>query len=232
MLVDARRRAKFLNRLFDAKGRLFLDIGCSDGRVEERFGKYKDRFVGIDIDEKALRAAKGGYLKAVLADAVHLPFKDESFDGIICSEVMEHIKDDHQAAKEIARVLKRDRALVVSVPNGEFENMFLFKSLARNYYKRLENIVLHVRKGYTVSGIKRLFESESLRLQKYEYDLKAVGAFFHLFLWFLYSHQETKFRRFILRSYIRLLAVLAPMYSLDNILKREGLQIFARFVKV
>jgi len=45
-----------------------------------------------------------------------LPFKDEVFDVVICSEVLEHISDNKTAIAELVRVLKTGKDLVVSVP--------------------------------------------------------------------------------------------------------------------
>lgn len=231
MLVDAKRRVKFIDKLFDARGQLFLDVGCTDARVVLALKRNKDFFVGIDIDIRALNTAKNTGIKAVAASAEHLPFKEGAFDGIICSEVLEHLADDRGAIKEIARVLKKSGLLVISVPNSEIEKILPFKALVKNYYQRLESAVSHVRKGYTLCELKALCEAESLRLREFDYDLKIIGAIFHLTLYYLYSHQEDKFRRFVLRTYLRLLRILAPLYSFDDVLKRKGLQIFASFIK-
>ena len=50
------------------------------------------------------------------ADATKLPFKDNSFDVVICSEVLEHIPENRAAIAELVRVLKKGKKLVVSVP--------------------------------------------------------------------------------------------------------------------
>ena len=49
-------------------------------------------------------------------DGTRLPFADDTFDRIICSEVMEHIPDDRAAARELARVLKPGGTIAVTVP--------------------------------------------------------------------------------------------------------------------
>lgn len=49
-------------------------------------------------------------------DALSLPFATDSFDAVICSEVLEHIPDYEGALREIARVLKPGGVLAVSVP--------------------------------------------------------------------------------------------------------------------
>lgn len=50
------------------------------------------------------------------ADITALPFADNNFDHIICSEVLEHIPDEAAAAAELVRVLKPGGNLIVSVP--------------------------------------------------------------------------------------------------------------------
>jgi len=52
----------------------------------------------------------------VNGDGTGLPFGDDTFDVIVCSEVMEHIPDDSAAAAELARVLKPGGLLAVTVP--------------------------------------------------------------------------------------------------------------------
>jgi SAM-dependent methyltransferase len=49
-------------------------------------------------------------------DLVQLPFKDETFDAIICNHVLEHILDDNQAMRELFRVLKKNAWAILQVP--------------------------------------------------------------------------------------------------------------------
>ena len=52
------------------------------------------------------------------ANALDLPFADDSFDKVICSEVLEHIHDYQGVLREINRVLKSDGILAISVPRA------------------------------------------------------------------------------------------------------------------
>ena len=52
----------------------------------------------------------------VKADICDLPFKDDSFDTIICNHVLEHIKDDTKAMKEIYRTLKPGGTAILQIP--------------------------------------------------------------------------------------------------------------------
>lgn len=56
----------------------------------------------------------------LIADATNLPFKNNFFDRIIASEVLEHIPDDMKALNEMYRVLKPGGVIMVTVPNHDY----------------------------------------------------------------------------------------------------------------
>ena len=118
------------NRLRIKPGFEILDIGCGSGRHTCEAYRLPDVFaVGADLKfEDLVEAAErlrlhdrlgengGGVWDLAAANITNLPFKDEGFDLVICSEVLEHIENHLDAIHEIVRVLKPDRNLVVSVP--------------------------------------------------------------------------------------------------------------------
>lgn len=55
-------------------------------------------------------------LADVKADICDLPFKDHSFDFILCNHVLEHIPDDTKAMQEIYRVLKPGGTAILQIP--------------------------------------------------------------------------------------------------------------------
>ena len=58
-------------------------------------------------------------------DAFHLPFRDATFDKVICSEVMEHVHDFTGAARELARVLRPGGLAAVTIPTATSEHLYL-----------------------------------------------------------------------------------------------------------
>lgn len=104
-----------------------LDAGCGAGRhLCEAFRGNGIDVVGIDVNwgdlEKTrsflclMSATCNGHWLIAKGDVTHLPFQNESFDAVICAEVLEHIPDNRLAVQELVRVLKTGRDLVVSVP--------------------------------------------------------------------------------------------------------------------
>ncbi len=111
-------------------GARILDVGCGTGRhtaeacrlpAAEVFGvdlKHDD--LGRARERMALHAGLGehggGSWHLAAADVTRLPFADDSFDLVICSEVLEHVEAERLAWQELLRVLKPGKLLAVSVP--------------------------------------------------------------------------------------------------------------------
>lgn len=126
-----KRRARYIVEHLDPKnGDRILDIGCGNGyylSLLNRLG-IKLELVGIDIDVRALKDANkfigDKKVKLILADAGKIPFKKDSFDKVIMSEVVEHVKDDSAVLKEAARVLKKGGILTLTTCNIDYPFMW------------------------------------------------------------------------------------------------------------
>lgn len=96
-----------------------LDVGCGTGQKVGRW--MADRgcdYIGVDIADNAVQEARKMGLDArTIDDASSLPFADETFDGVTCVEVLEHLFDPKLAATEMLRVLKPNGLLIATVPN-------------------------------------------------------------------------------------------------------------------
>jgi SAM-dependent methyltransferase len=124
-----------LERLSIRPGERLLDAGCGEGR--HCFGALERgaEVVGLDLDRPSLRAAVGGLrrrgeelgrLGAMLqGDTFALPFRDATFDKVICSEVMEHVHDFTGAARELARVTRPGGLAAVTIPTATSEHLYL-----------------------------------------------------------------------------------------------------------
>lgn len=95
------------------KGKKVLDVGCGFGD----FLKFNPKkFVGIDINADALRSCKEEGFEVHNASVTKIPFSNDSFDGVNCQQVIEHLTapDAYGMLTEINRVLKKGGLLVIS----------------------------------------------------------------------------------------------------------------------
>lgn len=108
-------------------GSRFLDVGCGTGLI---FRELPSNSVGLDINPWAARMAKKYAPDAVLVigDAESLPFKDEAFSIIICTETIEHLPNPKKALQEIHRTIQPEGRLFGSVPHKSFLWNFRFLS--------------------------------------------------------------------------------------------------------
>jgi SAM-dependent methyltransferase len=116
---------------FDVRpGERVLDMGCGAGRHAFELYRRGADVVALDQNVKDLAdvatmfeamAAEGGLpvgaaARTVEGDALALPFDAEEFDKVIAAEILEHIRDDEQAMRELFRVLRPGGVLAVTVP--------------------------------------------------------------------------------------------------------------------
>jgi 2-polyprenyl-3-methyl-5-hydroxy-6-metoxy-1,4-benzoquinol methylase len=134
------------DRLRIGPGFRVLDVGCGTGR-HTCAASRRDRViaVGLDINFDDIREAgerlryeaalgvQAGVGATLVADITCLPFKDQAFDVVICSEVLEHIPEEDRAINELARVVKQGMHLVVSVPRYLPERICW--ALSADYYR-------------------------------------------------------------------------------------------------
>jgi ubiquinone/menaquinone biosynthesis C-methylase UbiE len=107
--------------------RSFLDAGCGDGRYLPLLAEAEprpERIAATDISERILETARAAAETAgmepelVRANLEALPFDDESFELVLCTQVIEHLLDVRTALGELARVLTRGGALVLTTDNS------------------------------------------------------------------------------------------------------------------
>ena len=144
-----------------------LDVGCGHGRHSwEAHKRNGCHIYALDMEEESLiktrhvlrlmdeEAKSNGNWFVIRGDALNLPFRDASFDKIICSEVLEHLPNDEQGIREIVRVLKESGTLAVSVPTYLTEAVYW--RISKDYYN---NPGGHIRKYKTQQLISLLSQN-------------------------------------------------------------------------
>lgn len=110
---------KFITKLGIPKTAKIFDFGCGTGatlKYLSQFGNAK----GGDISKKAISYCKKRGLNAFLIKEKRTPFASNSFDLVTALDVIEHIKDDGPALRELHRILKKGGVAVFTVPAFQF----------------------------------------------------------------------------------------------------------------
>ncbi|MDQ5900971.1 MAG: hypothetical protein QG600_549 [Patescibacteria group bacterium] len=140
--------AKFNAALLEEAKKLspesILDVGCGEGFTLEmlRENNVGKNLEGVDFLDRAIELGKKEHPKLTLKQGsiFDLKYKDNSFDLVICSEVLEHIENPEEGLKELVRVSKK--YCLLSVPNEPF---FMLGNLARGKnISRLGNDIEHI----------------------------------------------------------------------------------------
>lgn len=114
-------RPDFVALLPDGRGSSILEVGCgtgSTGRLALSEGKCA-RYCGVELLEEAAAIADSFLSEVVHGDveSVELPWGPESFDAVILSEVLEHLRDPWDVLRRLHRLLKTGGMVYASSPN-------------------------------------------------------------------------------------------------------------------
>jgi ubiquinone/menaquinone biosynthesis C-methylase UbiE len=153
----------FANDLKREGAKRVLDLGCGAGRHSVLLGKDGFQVVALDISETALKTLEDR-LKTASIDSVtlvkhemwDLPFVDDYFDGVICTNVLHHGKliQIRWATKEVHRVMKKGAsAFVIALSTADFR---------RGNGKRLEQNTFVFTKGEERGIIHHFFPRKEL----------------------------------------------------------------------
>lgn len=189
-------------------GDTVLDLGCGEGRhVISAYVEANVHSIGVDLALDDLRTTSEKFqdfaepnnpaksFGLASANALELPFADDTFDKVICSEVLEHIPDYNGALKEIERVLKPGGLFCASVPRRWPEKICW--ALSDAYYK-------------VPGGHLRIFRSKELRGEiehlGFKYYYRHWAHALHAPFWWLkclfWKSQDTNW---LVKQYHRLL---------------------------
>lgn len=157
--VPAAVMEKIFTEMKDAfkECQFILDIGIGTGRFAQYFNDTGFAVVGVDLSLPMMKQAREkGVMDLVRADAHHLPFRDQSFEGTLMIHLLHLVRDWVQVIHEVGRVTKK----VMVSEAGDAEGF----SPRQKYLEMREQI------GYALKrlndgefGLRKIIPPESVR---------------------------------------------------------------------
>lgn len=128
--------------------RAVLNAGCGEGLFAPLILATcrPELQIEMDLSPAGARHLRSSRQRYVCGSLTHIPLRSASIDLVVCSEVLEHVRNDEEAAAEIARVLRIRGWLVLSVPTPP-----------------AVPDPNHVREGYTPKALTRLLSAQGLQ---------------------------------------------------------------------
>jgi len=156
-------------KMLDEKRIRLLDVGCNNGGQLAEYSKLLEgEFIGIDIK----KFSEWAFLNYdfIAGDARKLPFKDEVFDIVVATEVIEHFVEGELFLAEAYRVLKKDGVLILTTPNRLRFYMLHKNLLAGLARKRFVSGFTdeHLRE-YSPHELASILENTGFRVEKVEF---------------------------------------------------------------
>ena len=93
-----------------------LDVGCGRKPYQPLFCDRVEAYVGVDYPVTMVNSYRQSTQADAFANCLQLPFKDESFDTVLNTQVLEHVPDPKLLIAELSRVLKPGGVLILSAP--------------------------------------------------------------------------------------------------------------------
>lgn len=176
---------RVLNNIFPLLvGRKVLDIGCGSGSLTFYIAKQGFKVLGLDISQKAVKCCKLNARFLNLVEKTHFEvanfpekFPKGKFDLVICSEIVEHIKNDNECLLKIHNLLSKNGILIISAPSS---NSLLYKI---GLLKEFDEKVGHIRR-YTIENLKEKLQNNNFRvleIKKVEGILRNALFSFNIF---------------------------------------------------
>lgn len=156
-----------------------LDVGCSSGVLTAEVAKVlkKAKVIGLDSYKEAIKFAQDKYphLEFITADAHKIPYKDKSFDLIICTETLEHVTDPKKSLIEMKRLLRKKGRAIISMDSGSTLFRVIWYFWTKSKGKVWENAHLH---EFSAQLLEDLIKESGFKITKKNYSHLGMSVTF------------------------------------------------------
>lgn len=164
-LIARKHLLDFVKTNIKIKNKIILDAGCNGGFLSFYLVKSGAKKVyGLDMSPGFIKTNKKNAEDKKLSNRLNfrvgniekMPYKNEFFDFIICSEVIEHVRKPKMVASEFYRILKKGGMVLVTTPNI-LNPMEFFHNIKHYLMWLIKNESITHIQHFTFSSLKSLF---------------------------------------------------------------------------
>ena len=179
-----------------------LDVGCGSKPYQDCF-PLVSAYIGIEVETSGHDHKNS--IVDFFYDGLNIPFTNESFDSVVCFEVLEHVNDPKAILDEVNRVIKDDGSLLISVPFlfGEHEEPYDFQR-------------------FTSFGLVKLLNDTGFSMVSLEKTTSEFMAIAQLNILYLSRHWGNKIRGFNrIKQYLVITPLTVATLIIDRLIIRH-----------
>lgn len=159
--------SRFLKRCRNLPGDAsILDVGCGDGfhlGLFQRYGKKSWKVEGIDVDKRAVEAARRLGFNVHLGNVEEIDLPGNSYDLVFMIQTIEHVDKPNDILAGIYRLLKKNGRLVIITDNTGSVDFKLFKGSYWGGYHFPRHLNLFNKHSLSMLGQNAGFQVENIR---------------------------------------------------------------------
>ena len=160
-----------------------LDIGCGSKPYENLFLNLK-KYLGLELENQKSEGSVADYFY----DGKKIPFDNETYESIFCTQVLEHVFEPDNFLYEISRVLKKDGLMIITLP-------FIWDEHEQPFdYAR-----------YTSFGLKYILEKNNFKVVKQVKICNNFSAIIQIIN--CYFYKKLCFKKFFLLKFIGIIII-------------------------
>ncbi len=140
-----------------------LEPGCGTGQTLTLLSDRHETF-GLDISRAALSLAQNSCKNPVLGSIFNIPFRNNTFDLVYNSGVIEHFRDPHnvEAIKEMARITKPSGKVIIIVPN----TLCFWYMTGKHVAVMLKNFEFGYEENYSPARLEQAINRAGMKVEK------------------------------------------------------------------
>lgn len=148
-----------------AKGKKLLDIGCGSGAYTRKLADMDYNVLGLDYSEhtikRAVEKSNNKNISYIIGSLPYLPFKDKSFDIVICIGVFQILDEYSAAIIDITKLLKENDGVLILITLNSLSLRMLYKKLF-DFFPQNKNIEKEIisMKRYNPFNLKKMLRNE------------------------------------------------------------------------